>query len=88
MDNRTKIEKILWNVIGEPLYYCEECLKSVQVINTNGVVTVKRNCEHTGNIMAPRKSILSGKGHSGLSTVNKVKSKYSQVASKITGRNV
>lgn len=88
MDQRSHFEKLLWNVIGEPLYYCEECLRCVHVSEKDGEVTVKRNCEHNGRIMAPRKSILSGKGYSGLSPRNKAKATFSQVASKITGRNV
>lgn len=88
-DERNKIEKLLWNIIGEPLYYCEECLKVVSVKTINGLTEVKRNCIHDhSRIIAPRKSILSGKGYAGLSIPNKIKSSYQQVASKITGRNV
>lgn len=88
MDARTPLEKILWEVIGEPLYYCGECLKYVSVSEKNGEVKIKRNCNHEGPIMAPRKSILSGKGYAGLTIKNKIKVKYSQLASRITGRNV
>lgn len=88
-DERTAIEIILWKTIGEPLYYCEECLRCVHVKEKDGVVDIKRNCDHAqAQIMAPRKSFLSGKGYSGLRPIDKVKSTYSQVASKITGRNV
>lgn len=89
MDGRTDFEKFLWKVIGEPLYYCKECLRCVHVKEKNGVVIIKRNCEHSeAQIMAPRKSYLSGSGYAGLSTINKVKASYQQVAAKITGRNV
>jgi hypothetical protein len=89
MDSRTPFEKFLWNTIGEPLYYCKECLICVHVKEKDGVVTIKRNCEHNeAQIMAPRKSYLSGSGFAGLSTGNKIKVTYQQIAAKITGRNV
>ena len=89
MDARTPLEKFLWDHIGEPLYYCEECLKYVQVKEKDGVVEIKRNCEHEqARVMAPRKSIMSGSGYAGLSLPNKIKVNYSQIMSKITGRNV
>ena len=84
-DERSKIEKILWETIGEPLYYCEECLRVVHVKDGE----VKRNCEHeSARIIAPRKSMLSGEGKAGLKTTDKIKVTYQQVAAKITGRNV
>jgi len=89
MDARTPFEKFLWNTIGEPLYYCKECLRCVHVKEKDGVVIVKRNCEHNeAQIMAPRKSYLSGNGFAGLNTGNKVKATYQQIAARITGRNV
>ena len=89
MDNRTSFEKFLWNTIGEPLYYCKECLKYVKVTEKDGVVTIKRFCDcKDSEILAPRKSMLSGKGFAGLTLNNKVKVRYQQIASKITGRNV
>jgi hypothetical protein len=88
-DARTPVEKLLWNTIGEPLYYCEECLKYVSVKDDNGVVTIKRHCDHNdARILAPRKSFLSGTGYAGLTIPNKVKATFGQVASKLTGRNV
>ena len=88
-DGRTKLEKILWNIIGEPLYYCEECLKYVEVKEKDGVATVNKFCGHKdARVMAPRKAMLSGKGIAGLTPINKVKLKYQQLASKLTGRNV
>lgn len=89
MDGRTPLEKILWNTIGEPLYYCEECLKYVSVKEDDGQVVIKRFCNHEeSKIIAPRKSTLSGKGYAGLSVPQKVKVTFQQVAAKITGRNV
>ena len=89
MDSRTVLEKFLWEKLGEPLYYCKECMKYVKVTEKDGVVTVKRYCEHSdAEIMAPRKSYLSGKGFAGLTVGNKIKARGQQIASKITGRNV
>ena len=89
MDNRTPLEKLLWKTIGEPLYYCEECLKYVSVKDVNGEVTITRHCDHKdARVIAPRKSILSGRGYAGLSIPNKAKVTFQQVAAKITGRNV
>ena len=89
MDARTPLEKFLWNTVGEPLYYCKECLKYVSVTSKDGVVEVKRHCDHTDSeIIAPRKSYLSGKGFAGLTIQNKIKARVQQIASKITGRNV
>lgn len=89
MDNRTYLEKFLWKTIGEPLYYCEECLKYVNVKEIEGKVVINKHCEHNdARIIAPRKSILSGRGYAGLSVSNKAKVTYQQIAAKITGRNV
>lgn len=88
MDNRTYFEKMLWNTIGEPLYYCSNCKKYVKVKEINGKVEIKRFCNCNAEIFAPRKSILSGKGIAGLSIEKKIKFRFSQIASKITGRNV
>lgn len=89
MDGRTELEKLLWKVIGEPLYYCEECKKAVIVKTINEEVIIEKPCGHTdAKVIAPRKSILSGKGYAGLSLANKIKVKYQQTASSITGRNV
>lgn len=82
------MEKFLWNTIGEPLYYCSECKKYVKVKEVNGQAEIKRFCNCNAQIFAPRKSILSGSGIAGLSAKNKSKVKFSQIASKITGRNI
>jgi len=89
MDQRTLLEKILWKSIGEPLYYCEECLRVVRVDYAEGVPVIKKACNHANaRVIAPRKSVMSGKGYAGLSVKNKIKSTIQQTAAKITGRNV
>jgi hypothetical protein len=86
MDQRSPLEKMLWNTIGEPLYYCEECLRVVHV-SRDGVI--RKNCDHdSARVMAPRRSILSGRGYAGLTVGNKARVKFSQLAAKVTGRNV
>ncbi len=89
LDERTHLEKLLWNTIGEPLYYCSECLRVVRVNSENDNVIIKRVCDHhEAQVIAPRKSVLSGKGFAGLTLKNKIKSKAQQIGAKITGRNV
>ena len=64
-------------------------MKYVKVTEKDGVVTIKRFCDcKDSEIIAPRKSYLSGKGFAGLTTVNKIKARGQQIVSKITGRNV
>jgi hypothetical protein len=87
MDERSAMEKRVWDLIGPPLYYCEDCLRQVKVTPVEGSEPIiKRYCEHTGRIIAPRKAIMAGKG--GLSAVNKIRSKFQQIAASITGRCV
>jgi hypothetical protein len=89
MDARTPFEKFLWKYIGEPLYYCEECLKHVDVKSDDNAVKITRHCEHLeAKIIAPRKAIVSGKGFAGLSVIQKTKVKAQQSAACLTGRNV
>lgn len=89
MDARTPLEKLLWKFIGPPLYYCEECLKQVEVKVSGDDVTIKRFCDHENSrVIAPRKAFVSGKGFAGLSTMQKVKSKLQQSGAALTGRNV
>lgn len=86
-DRRSDVEKALWEHIGPPLYYCAECLLAVEVIPVEGEAPiVNRKCEHTGEIIAPRKSILAGKG--GLSLPNKIKMAGYQLGAALTGRCV
>lgn len=87
MDARSDLEKALWEKIGPPLYYCAECLLAVEVTPVEGSEPIiKRKCEHTGEIIAPRRSILAGKG--GLNLPNKIKQAGYQLAATITGRCV
>jgi len=86
MDARSKAEKVLWDVLGAPLYYCEECLLEVKVKTVDGEHIVTRKCKHTGQIIAPRRSILAGKG--GLNLPNKIKMAGYKMAASITGRCV
>lgn len=88
MDQRTGFEKKLWDLIGPPLYYCEECKLQVRVkINPGQEPTITRDkrCTHTGQIIAPRKAILVGKG--GASMMTKAKTGWSQFMAGLTGRN-
>lgn len=87
MDARSDLDKALWDKIGPPLYYCAECLLAVEVTPVEGSAPIiKRKCEHTGEIIAPRRSILAGKG--GLNLPNKIRMKGYQLAATITGRCV
>lgn len=85
MDSRTDTERMLWKKVGPPLYYCSECLLAVEVTPVEGGESiVKRRCAHTGQIIAPRKSILAGKG--GLNFKNKVQLAWWQLLAALTGR--
>lgn len=87
MDARSDLDRALWEKIGPPLYYCAECLLAVDVTPVEGSEPIiKRKCEHTGEIIAPRRSILAGKG--GLNLPNKIRMKGYQLAATITGRCV
>lgn len=87
MDARTPLEKVLWERIGPPLYYCAECMRGVKVTPVEGAEPiVKRKCDHTGQIIAPRRAICVGKGGASMGT--KVRIVAMQAASAITGRTV
>lgn len=86
-DDRTPTEKALWERIGPPLYYCAECMRGVKVTPVDGAEPiVQRKCEHTGQIIAPRRAICVGKGGASMGT--KVKIAVMQLASAVTGRTV
>jgi hypothetical protein len=86
-DARSELEKKLWDIIGPPLYYCAECLLEVKVTPVEGAEPiVKRRCEHTGQIIAPRKATCVGKG--GMSALTRLKVTAGQIASSLTGRSV
>lgn len=89
MDQRTDMERALWDRIGPPLYYCECCLRAVTVTPREGSEPmVDRPCTDCGDagIIAPRKAIAAGEG--GLNWKDSVRVKYWQVAAAITGRCV
>ena len=85
MDERTPYERMLWEKLGPPLYYCAECLRGVKVTPVEGdVPIIKRKCEHTGEIIAPRTAVCVGKG--GASVGTRAKVAWSQAKAAITGR--
>lgn len=88
-DLRTALERKTWELIGPPLYYCADCLLRVKVTPVTGaepIVERDGRCQHTGQIIAPRKAVLVGKG--GMNMAKRVKVKAHQAASSITGRSV
>lgn len=88
MDERTPLEKWMWDAIGPPLYYCGECMRVVRVKPVEGKEpNVLRVCKHeNAPIIAPRKAVMVGKG--GMSVPTKAKVSLSQFGSWITGRSV
>ena len=89
MDLRTKFEKILWDKIGPPLYYCKECKLQVRVTVEKGkepIIVRDKRCTHTGEIIAPRRAFMVGQG--GANLITKIKTKTSQTLSGLTGRSV
>lgn len=84
-DDRTPMERRLWELIGPPLYYCAECLRGVRVTTREGQEPViKRNCLHTGQIIAPRKAVCVGKG--GASVGTRARVAWDQAKAAVTGR--
>lgn len=82
-DERTAGERLAWRLLGPPLYYCEHCLRKVDV--AGGQVT--RQCEHEqARVIAPRRAIVAGAG--GLTPANKLRLAWWQAAARITGRSV
>lgn len=86
-DQRTELERTLWDRLGPPLYYCAECLRAVKVEAVEGAEPViTRPCDCAAQIIAPRKAIAAGEG--GLNWSDRVRTKYWQVAAALTGRCV
>ena len=86
-DQRSEMEKFLWQKVGPPLYYCSSCLRGVKVTAVEGSEPViERPCECNAQIIAPRKAIAAGEG--GLNWKDRTKVKYWQMAAAITGRCV
>jgi hypothetical protein len=86
-DQRSKAERILWDKVGPPLYYCSDCLRAVKVTAVeNSEPRIERPCDCNAQIIAPRKAIAAGEG--GLNWKDRTKVTYWQVAAAITGRCV
>lgn len=79
-DRRSRGEKYAWEKLGPPLYYCQECMLKVKIVD--GVPM--RKCEHDGPIIAPRRAIVAGVG--GLSATNKAKQAFDKAYSAVLGR--
>lgn len=87
MDARSELEKKLWELIGPPLYYCEECLLAVSVTPVDGgEPVIKRKCSHNeAKIIAPRRAICVGKG--GMNTGTRIKIAWNKAKASVTGRD-
>jgi len=86
-DQRSKIERLLWERVGPPLYYCSECMRAVKVTAVeNAEPVIDRPCDCNAQIIAPRKAIVAGEG--GLNWKDNAKVKYWQAAAALTGRCV
>lgn len=86
-DRRSAAERLMWERIGPPLYYCADCMLEVKVYPKEGEPpVVQRRCEHTGQIMAPRRAIVSGTGK--LNTRNSLRMLISRIAASMLGRTV
>ena len=87
MDQRTAIERKLWDVVGPPLYYCSDCMRAVKVEACDGQEPLierpcKQDCGH--GIIAPRKAVAVGQGGASMGT--KVKVAWNQTKAALTGR--
>jgi hypothetical protein len=84
-DDRSYGERMAWRMLGAPLYYCEDCLRRVNVAGDPPEVV--RSCDHAdARVIAPRRAIVHGEG--GLSPANKLRMSAYKIASAITGRVV
>lgn len=89
MDQRSAFERLAWDKIGPPLYYCKDCLRSVSVTPVKGAEPiVERPCgpECSEQIIAPRRAVCVGKGGASMGT--RVKVATMQLAAAVTGRCV
>ena len=84
MDARTPHEKWLWEHVGPPLYYCEKCMREVQV-SKEGVIN-RGECACDAGVIAPRRCIATGKGGASINT--KLKTKIYQILALLTQRCV
>jgi len=89
MDQRSDIERALWDKVGPPLYYCSECLRAVKVTPQEGAEPIIEcpcvECKDA-NIIAPRKAIVTGEG--GMNWKDRTKVSYWKLAAALTGRCV
>lgn len=87
-DQRSALQKWLWENIGPPLYYCGDCLCAVKVKHVPGAEPeITRPCGKDCGIQiyAPRSAVCVGKGGASVST--KLKIGWAQVKAAVTGRN-
>jgi len=87
-DQRSAFQKLLWEKIGPPLYYCEDCLRGVRVVAREGqepVITRPCGSECGAAIIAPRTAVCVGKG--GASVGTKARIGWNQLKAAVTGRN-
>lgn len=88
-DQRSSAQKIAWDRIGPPLYYCADCMLAVKIDVCEGqdpIITRPCGAECGHGIIAPRKSILAGEG--GLSMTNKARMLLWKIEAALTGRCV
>jgi hypothetical protein len=81
-DRRSALQRSLDELIGPPLYYCDECKLAVKVTETG----IERPCDCNAQIIAPRKAIVHGVG--GMNMSGKVTMTIAKLGAAITGRCV
>lgn len=87
-DQRSPLQRWLWDNVGPPLYYCGDCLRGVKVTVVPGAEpVVKRPCgsDCGHQIYAPRTAVCVGKGGASVST--KAQILWNQIKASLTGRN-
>lgn len=87
-DSRSDFERLLWEKIGPPLYYCEECKRGVKVTPVDGAEPkIRRPCgaDCDKPIIAPRKAVCVGKGGASIGT--KARIGWMQLKALVTGRD-
>ena len=87
-DQRTPLEKLMWDNVGPPLYYCSECLRGVKVTPVAGAEPLitrpcKTACGH--QIIAPRQAICVGRGAVSMRT--KFQIAWMKLKANLTGRS-
>lgn len=88
-DQRSRLERILWEKVGPPLYHCADCLRAVTVTPVEGAAPhVERPCgpECGPGIIAPRRAVCVGKGGATMRT--KAQIGWMKLAALLTGRSV